>query len=60
VSALHGTKTIIIIAHRLTTVENCDRLYRLAEGRVAEEGTPQDILAPESDLTPAAVPQARA
>ena len=38
VHALHGTKTIIIVSHRFSTVERCDRLYRLEQGRVVEEG----------------------
>lgn len=37
VRALQGTKTILIIAHRLSTVAHCDRLYRLEHGRVNEE-----------------------
>lgn len=41
---LHGKKTIIIVAHRLSTVEDCDRLYRLEHGRVVEEGTSIEIL----------------
>ena len=45
VRALHGTKTIVIAAHRLSTVEYCDRLYRLEQGRVVEEGTPATMLA---------------
>jgi ABC-type multidrug transport system fused ATPase/permease subunit len=36
VRALHGTKTILIVAHRLSTVEACDRLFRLQAGRAAE------------------------
>ena len=32
VNSLHGTKTLIIVAHRLTTVAKCDVLYRLALG----------------------------
>jgi ABC-type multidrug transport system fused ATPase/permease subunit len=32
ITALHGTKTILIVAHRLSTVEHCDRLYRLETG----------------------------
>ena len=32
ITALHGTKTILIVAHRLSTVEHCDRLYRLENG----------------------------
>ena len=45
VTALQGTKTIIIVAHRLSTVEHCDRLYRLEDGRVVAEGTSVEILA---------------
>jgi ABC-type multidrug transport system fused ATPase/permease subunit len=37
VIALHGEKTILIVAHRLSTVAHCDRLYRLVQGRVAAE-----------------------
>lgn len=44
VMALHGKKTIIIVAHRLSTVEHCDRLYRLDQGRVVEEGVPAEII----------------
>jgi ABC-type multidrug transport system fused ATPase/permease subunit len=44
VNALHGNKTLIIVAHRLSTVAQCDRLYRLEKGKVVEEGTPQTIL----------------
>jgi len=32
IKALHGSKTVIIVAHRMSTVENCDYLYRLEEG----------------------------
>ena len=44
VNALHGKKTLILIAHRLTTVKNCDRLYRLESGQVVEEGSPESML----------------
>ena len=40
VRALRGTKTIIIVAHRLSTVESCDRLYRVERGRIVAEGLP--------------------
>ena len=30
---LHGTITMIIVAHRLTTVEGCDRIYEIIDGR---------------------------
>jgi ATP-binding cassette, subfamily B, bacterial PglK len=34
IDALHGQKTIIIITHRMTTVENCDHLYELEAGSI--------------------------
>lgn len=45
VEALHGTKTVIVVAHRLSTVSNCDRLFKLEHGRVVEEGSPSEVLA---------------
>lgn len=44
VNALHGTKTVIIVAHRLTTVAHCDRLYRLDHGRIVQSGTYTDVV----------------
>lgn len=44
VNALHGQKTIIIVAHRLSTVSNCDKLFRLEEGNLVLEGSPQKVL----------------
>jgi ABC-type multidrug transport system fused ATPase/permease subunit len=40
VTALHGSKTLLIVAHRLSTVAHCDRLFRLEQGRIAAETTP--------------------
>lgn len=48
VKALKGTKTILIIAHRLSTVASCDRLYRIEQGRVAEVVNPEMPLVKES------------
>lgn len=39
VKALQGSKTMLIVAHRLSTVEHCDRLYRLEQGRVRRDGS---------------------
>jgi len=44
IQRLKGQKTMIVIAHRLTTVQHCDRIYRLEQGKIVEEGTPQQIL----------------
>lgn len=44
VTALHGSKTILIVAHRLSTVERCDRLYRLEQGKISAEGSPGAML----------------
>jgi ABC-type multidrug transport system fused ATPase/permease subunit len=45
VRALRGDKTLIIVAHRLSTVERCDRVFRLAQGRIVEEGSAAGVLA---------------
>jgi ABC-type multidrug transport system fused ATPase/permease subunit len=39
VQALQGSKTVLIVAHRLSTVEYCDRLYKIENARITEEGT---------------------
>lgn len=44
IEALHGTKTILIVAHRLSTVENCDYIYKLDKGLVVNKGTSKQIL----------------
>jgi ATP-binding cassette, subfamily B, bacterial PglK len=38
VNALRGRKTTIVVAHRLSTVEHCDRLYRLERGHITGQG----------------------
>jgi len=50
VTALQGSKTILIVAHRISTVEHCNRLYRLHEGMVIEEGTPDTMVSNQPNL----------
>ena len=44
VGALHGSKTIVIVSHRMSTMEYCDRVFRLERGRVVEEGEPAAVV----------------
>lgn len=37
IHALHGKKTMIIIAHRLTTIQGCDAVYRAEGGKLIQE-----------------------
>ena len=37
INRLHGRKTLIIIAHRLQTIEKCDMVYRVERGKVSRE-----------------------
>lgn len=43
-STLLRGKTVLIIAHRMRTVSGADRIVVLADGRVAEEGTPEELM----------------
>ena len=44
IAAVHGTRTVIAIAHRLSTVKNCDQLIYLSDGKLAGIGTYQELL----------------
>lgn len=44
IKSLHGLKTIIIVAHRLSTVAHCDWIYRLEKGFILQEGVPGKVL----------------
>lgn len=37
INDLHGRKTMIIIAHRLTTIEGCDHVFRVRSGEIFRE-----------------------
>ena len=44
-AGLRGTKTMIVIAHRLSTVRNCDELVLLVEGRISDIGSYDELAA---------------
>ena len=44
-SRLLAGKTVIVIAHRMRTVMSADKVVVLEEGRVAEQGSPADLMA---------------
>lgn len=45
IEAIGGDRTMLIIAHRLVTVAHCDRIIVLDHGEIAEQGTPEALLA---------------
>ena len=46
INLLKGKTTLIVIAHRLTTVQECDRIYRLEDGKIMQIGTYKNVVTP--------------
>ena len=44
ITELAKGKTVIMIAHRLSTVKNCDCIYVMKDGAVCESGTHQELM----------------
>ncbi|QUY63681.1 Multidrug ABC transporter ATPase [Gulosibacter molinativorax] len=50
IETLKGKLTIIVVAHRLSTVKNADRIYFMKDGKVESEGTFGDLTTTNSDF----------
>jgi ABC-type multidrug transport system fused ATPase/permease subunit len=48
IRALQGFKTILIVAHRLSTVQHCDRVYKIEDATIVGEGTLEELTKPAS------------
>ena len=44
VEKLQGDTTVLIIAHRYSTIENCDYIYKLDSGRILACGKPSEVI----------------
>ena len=44
INSLSKSLTVIMIAHRLSTVQRCDRVIRLSKGVVVADGPPQEVI----------------
>ena len=49
-SRLLQNKTVLVIAHRMRTIEAADKIIVLKDGKVAEEGSPKELYAIESSI----------
>jgi ATP-binding cassette subfamily C protein len=50
IETLSGKKTIILIAHRLTTVKRCDVVFYLDNGQLIDSGTHESLLRKNADF----------
>ncbi len=41
---LKEEKTIIIVAHRLTTLQHCDCIYKLMNGKIVKSGSYEELV----------------
>lgn len=50
INALKGKYTIIIIAHRISTIKNCDTIYYLKKGNIIKSGTYNELITESEDF----------
>jgi ABC-type multidrug transport system fused ATPase/permease subunit len=51
IRSMKGTRTLVIVAHRLSTVQDCDVIYLVEGGRVIDCGTYEELAMRNGDLT---------
>jgi len=56
---LHGHKTLIVVAHRLSTIRRCDRVVFLSDGRVKACGTYNELVRSDAEFQRFAMGQER-
>ena len=44
IKSLKGNKTLIVIAHRLSTVKHCDYIYKIEKGKITKSGNYQSVI----------------
>tara|TARA_B100001248_G_scaffold86730_1_gene63504 strand:- start:44626 stop:46407 length:1782 start_codon:yes stop_codon:yes gene_type:complete len=50
IESLSNKLTLIIVAHRITTIENCDMIYFLEEGKIKDYGTYNELISKNSQF----------
>jgi ATP-binding cassette subfamily C protein len=50
IELLRGEKTILLIAHRLSTVQHCDRILFMQQGRIVDQGRFGELSARHPDF----------
>jgi ATP-binding cassette, subfamily B, bacterial PglK len=50
INKLRGQKTVLVVAHRLSTVRECDQVFYLKDGRIVDRGRFDDLVARNEDF----------
>jgi ABC-type multidrug transport system fused ATPase/permease subunit len=53
IEAMHGQVTLVLIAHRLSTLRACDHIIRLEQGQIVDRGTPAEVFGRNTKLAEA-------